>query len=62
MSDLAICVDHLSKMYRIGVDDRQPQNLWQAARSLAALERVSRYCKDLTLFHLPSFVAFAIRI
>jgi lipopolysaccharide transport system ATP-binding protein len=34
MSDLAIRVDHLSKMYRIGAAERQPQNLAGAVRSL----------------------------
>ena len=34
MTDLAIRVDHLSKMYRIGIAERQPQNLAGAVRSL----------------------------
>jgi lipopolysaccharide transport system ATP-binding protein len=34
MTDIAIRVDHLSKLYRIGVAERQPQNLAGAARSL----------------------------
>jgi lipopolysaccharide transport system ATP-binding protein len=34
MTDLAIRVDHLSKLYRIGIAERQPQNLAGAVRSL----------------------------
>jgi lipopolysaccharide transport system ATP-binding protein len=47
MSDLAIRVDYLSKLYRIGVAERQPQNLAGAARGLlgspfAYLQRMLR--------------------
>jgi lipopolysaccharide transport system ATP-binding protein len=47
MSDLAIRVDHLSKLYRIGAEERQPQNLAGAVRSLvsslfAYLQRMGR--------------------
>jgi lipopolysaccharide transport system ATP-binding protein len=47
MTDIAIRVDHLSKMYRIGVAERQPQGLGGAARSLlnspfAYLQRMLR--------------------
>jgi lipopolysaccharide transport system ATP-binding protein len=46
MTDLAIRVDHLSKMYRIGVEERQPQGL-AGARGLlgspfAYLQRMLR--------------------
>lgn len=34
MSDIAIRVDNLSKMYRIGTHGEQPRGLVQAARSL----------------------------
>ncbi len=47
MSDIAIRVNNLSKMYRIGVAERQPQNLGGAARGLlsspfAYLQRMLR--------------------
>ena len=47
MSDIAIRVDRLSKLYRIGAAERQPQTAWQAVRSLAAspfayLQRMGR--------------------
>jgi len=47
MSDIAIRVENLGKMYRIGIEERRPDNLWQAARQLAAspfeyLRRISR--------------------
>ena len=37
MSDIAIKVENLGKMYRIGAEEKRPDNLWQAARQLAAL-------------------------
>lgn len=33
---IAICAENLCKMYRIGTEERRPDNLWQAARQLAA--------------------------
>jgi lipopolysaccharide transport system ATP-binding protein len=36
MSDLAIRVENLGKMYRIGVADAQPDTRWQALKRLAA--------------------------
>jgi lipopolysaccharide transport system ATP-binding protein len=47
MSDFAIRVEHLSKLYRIGVAERQPQGLAGAARGLlgspfAYLQRMLR--------------------
>ena len=36
MTDIAIRVDSLGKMYRIGAAENQPQNLWQGATSLGA--------------------------
>ncbi|MBU1661690.1 MAG: ABC transporter ATP-binding protein, partial [Chloroflexi bacterium] len=36
MDNITIRVDNLGKMYRIGVAEKQPQDLWQAAKSLAA--------------------------
>jgi len=36
MSDIAIRVENLSKMYRIGAREKQPQNGWQALQMLAA--------------------------
>jgi len=35
MSDIAIRVENLSKMYRIGAREKQPQNGWQALQMLA---------------------------
>lgn len=35
MTEFAIRAENLGKMYRIGLAERQPQNLWQAAKSLA---------------------------
>ena len=34
MNDIAIRVTNLSKLYRIGVEERRPQGVAQAARSL----------------------------
>ncbi len=47
MSDIAIRVENLGKMYRIGAQERRPDNLWHAARQLAAspfeyLRRITR--------------------
>jgi len=47
MNDIAIRVENLGKMYRIGIEERRPDNLWQAARQLAAspfeyLRRIAR--------------------
>ena len=47
MNDIAIRVENLGKMYRIGTEERRPDNLWQAARQLAAspfdyLRRIAR--------------------
>ncbi len=47
MSDMAIRVDHLTKLYRIGAKEHAPRNLRQTARSLVAapfdyLRRMSR--------------------
>jgi len=36
MTDIAIRVENLSKMYRIGAREKQPQNGWQALQMLAA--------------------------
>ena len=36
MSDVAIRVENLGKMYRIGAREKQPQNGWQALQMLAA--------------------------
>jgi len=36
MSDIAIRVNNLGKLYRIGAEERQPRNLTAALRSLAA--------------------------
>jgi lipopolysaccharide transport system ATP-binding protein len=36
MTDIAIRVDNLSKLYRIGVAERQPQGLGGAVRSLVS--------------------------
>lgn len=36
MSNLAIQLDNLSKMYRIGVAEKPPQNLWQATKKMVA--------------------------
>ncbi len=47
MTDIAIRVENLGKMYRIGTEDRRPATFWQAARQLAAspfayLQRITR--------------------
>ncbi len=47
MTDLAIRVENLGKMYRIGTEDRRPDSLWQAVKQVAAspfeyLRRISR--------------------
>jgi lipopolysaccharide transport system ATP-binding protein len=45
--DIAIRVENLGKMYRIGVESRRPDNVWQAAQQLVAspfeyLRRITR--------------------
>ena len=47
MTNIAIRVENLSKLYRIGVEERRPQGVGQAARSLlrslfAYLQRMMR--------------------
>jgi lipopolysaccharide transport system ATP-binding protein len=47
MSDIAIRVENLGKMYRIGVADAQPRTAWQAVKNLVSapfgyLQRMSR--------------------
>ena len=47
MSDIAIRVENLGKMYRIGTEERRPANFWQATKQLAAspfdyLRRITR--------------------
>ncbi|MBN1877016.1 MAG: ABC transporter ATP-binding protein [Anaerolineae bacterium] len=47
MTEIAIRVENLGKMYRIGTEDRRPATFWQAARQLAAspfeyLRRITR--------------------
>jgi len=47
MSDIAIRVENLGKMYRIGAEETRPDNLWQATKQLVAspfeyLRRITR--------------------
>ena len=46
MSNIAIRVDNLSKLYRIGTRDEQPRGLVQAARSLVATDVF--YCRSIS--------------
>jgi hypothetical protein len=32
MNDIAIKVENLGKMYRIGAEEQRPDNLWDAAK------------------------------
>jgi len=36
MNDIAIRVENLGKRYRIGAEEKRPDNLWQATKQLVA--------------------------